>query len=356
MLLNLTGGFLGSGKTTAIAGACRQLMAANRTVGVITNDQGEQQVDTLSLENLDIPVREVANGCFCCNYDQLDAHIRSLELQRPPDVLFAESVGTCTDLIATVAKPLNLDRPDISVVISVFADAAFLASLLEGTSLFIEETVRYIYRKQLEEADLLIINKVDLIRPPQRERIAVMLASEYPGKTVLYQNSRKDSDITRWIELTGSCRPARRVSLELDYAVYGAGEARLAWLDKRISIVGQGGAVVIARRIMDGIFRRIQEQRLFIGHLKFFVETERWKKKISFTPSTTDFPLLPDDRDIRNVNIVINARVQTDPQLLTGIVDEVIERASRSGNVIIPGDWSAFVPGYPRPARRIVGE
>ena len=81
MKLVLAGGFLGSGKTTAIVSACRQLISQKKRVGVITNDQGDQQVDSAFVRGYGIPVREVANGCFCCNYDQLDTHLRSL-LQR----------------------------------------------------------------------------------------------------------------------------------------------------------------------------------------------------------------------------------------------------------------------------------
>ena len=46
MDLYLVNGFLGSGKTTAIAHACKQLIQQNIKAAVITNDQGKQQVDS----------------------------------------------------------------------------------------------------------------------------------------------------------------------------------------------------------------------------------------------------------------------------------------------------------------------
>jgi G3E family GTPase len=45
MKLFLIGGFLGSGKTTAIVNACQHLIKKDQRVAVITNDQGDQQVD-----------------------------------------------------------------------------------------------------------------------------------------------------------------------------------------------------------------------------------------------------------------------------------------------------------------------
>src|SRR6478752_5808132 len=144
MKIALVGGFLGSGKTTAIVHACQQLMAHGKKAGVVTNDQGDQQVDSAFVKTFGIPIREVANGCFCCNYDQLDAHLQSLIKQDQPDIIFAESVGSCTDLIATLAKPFNQLKPELAVSISIFADADMLCAILEGRSSFLEESVLYI--------------------------------------------------------------------------------------------------------------------------------------------------------------------------------------------------------------------
>jgi G3E family GTPase len=73
MKIYLVGGFLGSGKTTAIIQACRILMADGKKVGVITNDQGKYLVDTAFMKFNDIPTVEVTGGCFCCNYQDLNS-------------------------------------------------------------------------------------------------------------------------------------------------------------------------------------------------------------------------------------------------------------------------------------------
>lgn len=354
MRINLVGGFLGSGKTTAIARASRFLMSRNEVVGVITNDQGVQQVDTAMMKHLGIPSREVAGSCFCCNFDQFDAHVQSLAQEHLPTTIFAESVGTCTDLVATIVRPLALYRPEITVAISVFADAAFLVSLLEGTSLFVEESVRYIYRKQLEEADLIVINKSDLITSRQRETITAMMAAEYPDKPFLFQNSMQEEDISQWIDTLGQVTGGGRMSLDLDYDIYGEGEAKMAWLDKHITIIDDNmNAVIVARKILEGTFRRIREEGVLIGHLKFFVDGTAWSRKVSFTSTSHDFSGLPDDPAVGRIDLLINARVQTDPAWLTRVVDEVVSKSVRENVEITAGEWSAFVPGYPRPTHRM---
>ena len=58
MRLHFVGGFLGSGKTTAIAGACRALRDRGLRVGVVTNDQGKLQVDALFLRSEGSPAEK----------------------------------------------------------------------------------------------------------------------------------------------------------------------------------------------------------------------------------------------------------------------------------------------------------
>ena len=135
MQLHLVGGFLGSGKTTAIIGAAQLLMAQGKRVGVVTNDQGRYLVDT-ALFASSLPTVEVTGGCFCCNYDNLQARLDQLQASAQPDVIFAESVGSCADLVATVVRPLlGISK----YLLGWFVDTALLgggAWLLGGTATF----------------------------------------------------------------------------------------------------------------------------------------------------------------------------------------------------------------------------
>src|SRR6187431_221942 len=78
MKIHLLSGFLGSGKTTAIQHASRVLLGQGIKTGIITNDQGIKLVDGDFFKGLGVPNRQVINGCFCCNYNDLENHIVSL--------------------------------------------------------------------------------------------------------------------------------------------------------------------------------------------------------------------------------------------------------------------------------------
>ncbi len=66
--LILVGGFLGAGKTTLIAKAAADFIKQGKKVGIITNDQAVNLVDTNLLQQHGLSVQEVAGGCFCCRF------------------------------------------------------------------------------------------------------------------------------------------------------------------------------------------------------------------------------------------------------------------------------------------------
>src|SRR5882672_3988644 len=179
MKLLLAGGFLGSGKTTAIQQACFLLLKENKKVAVITNDQGEKLVDSKFINSFSIPVKEVTNGCFCCNYNDLLQNIYYFSKEINPDIIFGETVGSCTDIVATIARPLTEMHPEFEVNISVFVDTCLLHSIITGTSSFIDDSVRYIFKKQMEEADLLILNKTDLVTEAELAVVQQVIKEEY---------------------------------------------------------------------------------------------------------------------------------------------------------------------------------
>ena len=222
--------------------------------------------------------------------------------------------------------------------------------------MFLEESVRYIYKKQLEEADLLIINKSDLLTSTQLIAVDALLKSEYPGKTILHQNSLIQKDISQWIaRLHHFASPTKRPSIEVDYDVYGQGESKLAWLDKSIEVhTTHEDAIFVSSQIIGAIFNQIQEHHFTIGHLKFFLESENWSKKISFTSTSSRADIKLTEHKTNCVTLLINSRVQTEPDNLERIVNNAIAKTEQTyGCSIVHDKLASFKPGYPTPTHRM---
>ncbi|MEO5999523.1 MAG: GTP-binding protein [Chitinophagaceae bacterium] len=354
MKLHLLSGFLGSGKTTAIQQACAILMQQGTRVGVITNDQGIKLVDSKFFKNLDIPGRQVINGCFCCNYNELNNNIESLIEENHPDIIFAESVGTCTDIVATVMKPLLNYRSDTEVTVSTFADARLLYMLLIGNSGSFDSSVTYIYFKQLEEAGIIIVNKVDLMNKEDLSILTSRMNEQYGHKKVIFQNSLDATSFAQWLQaLNESSMTNKLSSLDIDYTIYGAGEAKLAWLDQELEILSTAhSASKNAADLVNLIYQKIAANHYSIGHLKFLLNE---KTKISFTSTTrNEIKIDGEDHPSSSATLLINARVQTEPDILSILVLKAIEEIKiRSGCTILVNSLSAFQPGFPKPTYRI---
>ena len=160
----LLGGFLGAGKTTAIARLARMFQDQGSRVGIITNDQADELVDTVTLEGQGFAVEQVAGACFCCHFDALTRSAAALEARSQPEVILAEPVGSCTDLVATVIRPLmKLFGDNFTLApYGVLLKPEYARQILDEDAGTLQSDAAYIFRKQLEEADYIAVNKVDV--------------------------------------------------------------------------------------------------------------------------------------------------------------------------------------------------
>jgi G3E family GTPase len=357
MKLHIVGGFLGSGKTTAITNAAKMLMERGKKTGVITNDQGKYLVDTGFVDANHIPSEEVINGCFCCNFDSLSEKIEHLNQVAQPEYIFAESVGSCTDLVATVVKPLLIFKKNIfeSLTFSIFVDARLLLSYLKGDKLLFSDDIIYIFGKQIEEADLLIVNKIDLVLETDLKDLKKLVDTKLSRKIILVQNSLDPQNIDNWLDTLENLPPRKRDSLEIDYQSYGKGEADLAWLDEEINFTSlKHEAGETAARFIENVVTEIQQKQIPVGHLKFLLFNGDQVQKISFTSIIEDDwkkALSPVSSNL--IKLMVNARIETSPDTARSIIHNAITAVSNNGVTVSESNEVSFQPGFPTPTHRI---
>ena len=354
----LAGGFLGAGKTTLLARAAALLLAQGLRVSLITNDQAADLVDTAFLREARLDVLEIAGGCFCCRFGQLIETAQQLMEEMSPDIIIAEPVGSCTDISATVLQPMkDLYAETIRLTpFSVLVDPKRLWEVLEPRRQSpLHASARYILRKQLEEADFIVINKQDLLDEEERQELLAAAHEAYPGTSMHLISALTGDGVDGWLDAVLREERAGTHIVEVDYDVYAEGEALLGWVNAAATITTT--ADVDWQAIGLGILTRIQqalgEQRAEIAHVKLSLTTARGQYVGNLT-SSTGTPAIRGciDGTPRVASLVINARVEMSPEELQRVVEDVLRTTANAQLTIRLETLHSLSPGRPMPTHR----
>jgi hypothetical protein len=319
--------------------AAELLRQAGLRVAVITNDQDGGMVDTQFTRARAIPTREVAGGCFCCRFgDMLDAADQLRQYR--PDVIFAEPVGSCVDLSATILQPLKAyHRAEYKVgPLTVLVDPAMAASVFRGEA---EEHVAYLFRQQLAEADLLCLTKMD------RHETSPTL----PAPVDFELSALTGQGIGEWLEaVRHGSRPAGARLLEVDYARYAEAEAALGWVNVQADIELRQALspAMIAGPLVEQIEARLSEDGIGIAHLKVSDRCDAGFVKVSVCRNGEEGQ---PDGDLAaspewHHEVTVNLRALGDPVRLLAIVQAALALVDGTVEVRHAG---AFRPAPPKP-------
>jgi G3E family GTPase len=361
----MIGGFLGAGKTTSVAKLARRLVDQGLRVGLITNDQGHHLVDTVMLASQGFPVEEIAGGCFCCRFNSLLEAAQRLSAATRPDVFIAEPVGSCTDLVATVSYPLRRIYGDHYTIapLSVLVDpirALRVLGLAQGSKF--SDKVLYIYRKQLEEADLVVINKCDLLEAAPRAALRQALSEQFPRAVVLEASARTGAGLEAWFGRITSEQPEAKRAMEVDYETYAEGEALLGWLNCTVQLAAAEAfdGTVFLRQFAEAIRRRLNAASAEVAHLKMTLDPEGGLGDLAVVNLVRNdyVPELSQQLhdSLERGQLIVNLRAEGAPEVLRQCLENTLAEAAspRSGVTARIEHLEHFRPGKPVPTHRMV--
>lgn len=353
----MIGGFLGAGKSTAILRFAKELTAQGVRVGLITNDQSVGLVDTALVDSQGLPVEEITGGCFCCRFQSLMDAAERLTESATPDVFIAEPVGSCTDLRAAVSYPLrriygeNFEIAPLSVLVDPVR-AMRILGLADGKQF--SEKVVYVYHKQLEEADVIVINKTDLLDAETLERLRAALAAKYRQAEVIAISARTGEGTETWHKQMMAGEMALFDAPDVDYEVYAEGEALLGWLNATVRIDADapfdGNALL--QRIAAELRARIDGE---IAHLKMTLSPDEGNdlgvlNLVRGDGRAESMHQLQDE--LEGGELLLNLRAEAAPEHLREAAEAVLAGLAPEYDVKIDHAES-FRPGKPSPTYRM---
>jgi len=226
--------------------------------------------------------------------------------------------------------------------------------ILNETQTDFPEDVAYLFGKQMEEADTIVLNKVDLLSAKESNRLLAAIGDRYPGKKLMAVSAREGNGMDEWLDDLISGRPgANTVLSQIDYDRYATAEAVLGWLNAAVKL--QGDKPFDAGQFMTSLATRLRDRfkadKGEIGHLKFVFTScgkSTWANltHLADEPSTGGEKLDP----LPHGTLIINARVRLEPENLETIVRDCLDEVARGMAVKSEiDDLQCFSPAYPDP-------
>ena len=362
----MIGGFLGAGKTTAIARLARHYADRGLRVAIVTNDQAFGLVDTQSLRAKGFKVGEVTGACFCCKFNDLVSTVERLAEGERPDIVLAEPVGSCTDLVATVVEPLKhlyQDRFETAPVVVLLKPEHGQKILGDDPACGFSPKAAYIFLKQIEEADMVAVNKLDKLSPADAESLLAVVRRRFPDKRVVGVSARSGDGFQAIIETLDAPAPIRTRTPEVDYDIYAEGEAELGWLNCEARLIRPAGidsnVQVSLDELVLTLVRRLSQALAKAGaepaHLKIMGTSGDDNAIANLVASSDGAELsLVSGAKVTDVDLTINARVAIAPEELVTIVERVVAVVASLHTLRFEiSNMQSFRPGRPVPTHRM---
>jgi hypothetical protein len=221
--------------------------------------------------------------------------------------------------------------------------------------------VAYIFKKQLEEADIIVISKSDLLDEVARQELCCVLNREFPHAQVISASPRHEMGMDELYRTLMSGEQARRNPMAVDYEVYAEGEALLGWLNATVTLHADDefDANLFLKQLATRVQAHLQSDGAEIAHFKmtFSPDDGIAGELASINLVRSDY--IPElgmelDEPTTGGHLIINLRAEAAPtslmQALKTSLDEV-----KSGffglNVVLEHE-EHFRPGKPVPTHR----
>ena len=174
----LVSGFLGAGKTTLIKHLLVSGIQAVGKVAVIVNEVGDIGIDGTLLSGRNVDLLELTSGCICCSMktDFIKA-VQEIHDTVTPDYLVVEATG--------VAQPVDVLDAFFHPPLSEFISLGSQVTVVDAEFFKVRELLGSFYEDQIRFANIVILNKIDLVEPGPLREIEKLLCDLNPDAKIL---------------------------------------------------------------------------------------------------------------------------------------------------------------------------
>ncbi len=324
-------GFVGAGKTTAILQFAHSLRSRNITSAVITNDHGSELVDNTLYRAEGITNEAIEGGDFCTQAEETLRAAGHLH-KEGAQIIFAEPAGTCADLNEMLLAPARsaLGQDFAIAPLTVIVDPIRAARVLElepGGKL--TSGIATLYRRQLSEAELIVINKSDAVSPAALSALYTELSKLAPQATIFTASAETGTGLADWFECVMTRESSRPNDVKAAVPAPGS-EALLAWLNCTVAVSSvryfEAGKLLLD--LASSFQSLLHHEGGQIAHLKIGLRPEfdgYGMAAVSLARFDASPQLLRNvSEPIQRGELILNARAMADPEILHSVVNRAL--------------------------------
>ncbi len=345
----IVSGFLGSGKTTTMIALARAVNARMQgegepsKVAIIANDLGAKNlVDADYTRTADVPIDEIAGDCICYVTEDLVYHINRLA-DAGADLVVSDIPGCgvgALNHVYVVLKEQYPDRFDLLPLVCLVDPIRLRMILPQKEDINLPEEMRFLLNAQLAEADLIVLNKCDLIDDEEREADLAFIRAAYPDIPVMWISARTGEGINELADYVLAHEAAAKPrDLGTDTEEFDAAEAQMCWYNRRFFAEERTGADidfnVVVEDFMEAIRDGLIEARRNVPHLKLFaagVGEDFVKCSIVGVDYDLEFERKL-QQDYSGIAIVVNARATCESDTFGDIVEDAMDAIKAKHNL-----------------------
>lgn len=327
-------GFLGAGKTTTMIALAEHMNKTFGETAIIANDLGANLVDTNLTQTSGCTVAEIASGCICYQMDNTVDQIRRLRDKDGAVFVMSDIPGCGVGALDHVYHRLATDNADEFTLspFTVVVDPERLRMIMpERADINLPEELVYLLKLQLEEADLVVLNKADLLAPEDVERYVDFLHAACPDIPVMVISALERTGIEDLAEFITTHETALKNFSVRNNQEFADAEAKLTWYNRRLYLKTNDGGKIDCNAVVDDLIESIRmgliEKKRNVPHLKTFA-----------TSGNGDFnkaSLIGVDYDVeyaqqflrphKNLRMIVNARAVCESRPLARLMDDALD-------------------------------
>jgi len=216
--------------------------------------------------------------------------------------------------------------------------------------------MKYLFDKQLQEADFIVLTKLDTLPADRAQALLQEMARQNPGSRVVGMSALRGDGLEDWRQLVQSTPPGEHWLKDIDYRKYAEAEAEMGWLNGMATLTFPApvDGKVISASLVEGFAQAIGKCQGRIGHMKLLAVGQTGSVKVGVT-HVTEKPEVEGTftAPLSQLQVTINMRATLSPGDLAAIVHEAIAQVTEAHQA--KADISAlntFRPGEPRPTHR----